>query len=177
MTDAIVDQSRIDPVRIAIEAEHTSLCVLPHVDHLDRAAAADRAQGLGEFDPERRQEIGAPNDRDSADAVLFGTGDTPSAWLYAGEALSAGWLTATAVGVHVLPLTAAGGGVNPRQVLRRLVPSRCEPFLVLRFSSRSEPFGARAPLATALSKADNMTDAAANAVPYVGARRPARGTT
>ena len=53
MTDAMLDQSRIDTVRAAIEAEHSSLRILTPDDLLDLAVPADRAQGLAEFDPLR----------------------------------------------------------------------------------------------------------------------------
>jgi hypothetical protein len=170
MTDAIVDQARIDGVRVAVEAEHSSLLTLPHDYLLDLAVAGDRTHGLAEFDPRRRRETryragdlradrlevpdtvspettgfgrdsgstgelarSALNDRGAVDAILFGSGDTPAAWLYAGEALSAGWLAATELGVRVLPLIAAVNVDGTRQVLRRLLPQLSEPFLVLRF--------------------------------------------
>jgi hypothetical protein len=168
-TDAIVDPTRIDTVRAAIEAEHSSLRILTQDDLLDLSVAADRAQGLAEFDPQRLREtscragdfrasrLGVPdpvspdgarttgctgeltrcalNDCGPVYAILFGSGDTPAAWLYAGEALSAGWLTATELGARVVPLIAAGNGDGTRQVLRRLLPPLSTPFLVLRFGT------------------------------------------
>jgi hypothetical protein len=175
MTDAIVDRSRIDTVRAAVEAEHSSLRILTPDDLLDLSVVADRALGLAEFDPQRLPEtsyragdiradrLGVPdpvspdgarttgcgpdpgstgeltrcaqNDCGPVYAILFGSGDTPAAWLYAGEALSAGWLTATELGVRVVPLIAAGNGDGTRQVLRRLLPPLSTPFLVLRFGT------------------------------------------
>jgi hypothetical protein len=157
MTDAIVDRSRFDTVRAAVEAEHSSLRALSPGDLLDLVVTGNCAQGLAEFDPRRRREPDpfspettgcrrdtgstgelaryAQNDRGAVYAILFGSGDTPAMWLYAGEALSAGWLTATELSVRVLPLSAAGNGAGTRQVLCRLLPPLGEPFLVLRFGT------------------------------------------
>jgi hypothetical protein len=137
MKGAVVDRSRIDMVRTAVEAEQSSLCVLP-ADGLLDLVLADGANRLAEFDPRRRatsDEAGdlRADDRGAVDAILFGSADTPSAWLYAGEALSAGWLTATELGVRLLPMFAAAEVDSTRQILRRRLPPLTEPFLVLRF--------------------------------------------
>ena len=137
MMDAVVDRSCIDMVRTAVEAEQSSLRVLPADGLLDLVLAGG-ANRLAEFDPRRpdtSHEAGDlhADDRDAIDTILFGGADTPSAWLYGGEALSAGWLTATALGVHVLPLFAAAEVDGTRQILRRRLPLLSEPFLVLRF--------------------------------------------
>jgi hypothetical protein len=187
LAEAILDQSRFDTVRAAVEAEHSSLRTLPP-DDLRDIVGSDGARGLAEFDPRRRREtsnwggdsradrLGVPNrvspetircgqDRGSAGelaryglddcgavyAILFGSGDTPAAWLYAGEALSAGWLTATDLGLRVLPLIAAVNEDGTRRVLRRLLPPLSEPFLVLRFGAAdpiySDPRKPRPPTA------------------------------
>jgi hypothetical protein len=137
MKGAVVDRSRIDMVRTAIEAEQSSLCVLPADGLLDLVQAGG-ANRLGEFDPRRRDtshEAGdlRADDRGGVAAILFGSADTPSAWLYAGEALSAGWLTATELDVRLLPMFAATEVDSTRQILRRRLPPLGEPFLVLRF--------------------------------------------
>jgi hypothetical protein len=143
LAEAILDQSRFDMVRAAVEAEHSSLrTLLP--DDLRDIVGSDGARGLAEFDPRRRREtsdLGGElaryglNDCGAVYAILFGSGDTPAGWLYAGEALSAGWLTATDLGHRVLPLVAAVNGDGTRRVLRRLLPPLSEPFLVLRFGA------------------------------------------
>jgi len=137
MNGAVVDRSRIDMVRTAVEAEQSSLCVLP-ADDLRDLVLAGGADRLAEFDPRRRDtshEAGdlRADDRGAVDAILFGSADTPSAWLYAGEALSAGWLTATELGIRLLPMFAATEVDSTRQILRRMLPPLSEPFLVLRF--------------------------------------------
>jgi hypothetical protein len=137
MKGAVVDRSCLDMVRTAIEAEQSSLYVLPADGLLDLVLAGG-ANRLAEFDPRRRDtghEAGdlPADDRGAIDAILFGSADTPSAWLYAGEALSAGWLTATELGVRLLPMFAATEVDSTRQILRRRLPPLSEPFLVLRF--------------------------------------------
>jgi nitroreductase len=77
--------------------------------------------------------VSAGHDHAAVYAVLFGTDDTPASWLRAGEALSAGWLTAIEHGVSVLPLSAAVEVETTRLTLRRLLSALGEPFLVLRF--------------------------------------------
>jgi hypothetical protein len=145
-TGRAVNQSWIDMVRTAVEAEQSSLCLLP-ADGLWDLVMAGGAMRLVEFDPHSRDTSRGTGDlgvdverargpvdgRGAVDSILFGRGDTPAAWLYAGEALSAGWLTATALGVRVLPLFAAAEVDRTRQALRRRLPPLSEPFLVLRF--------------------------------------------
>jgi hypothetical protein len=142
-----VNQSWIDMVRTAVEAEQSSLCLLP-ADGLWDLVMAGGATRLVEFDPRPRDTSHGTGDlgvdlahargpvdgRGAVDAILFGSGDTPAAWLYAGEALSAGWLTATELGVRVLPLFAAAEVDRTRRGLRRRLPPLSEPFLVLRFT-------------------------------------------
>ncbi len=66
--------------------------------------------------------------------VLHGPGDDRPDWLRAGEALSAGWLTATRLGVAVLPLSAVVAVPAAREVIRRLTGAAGHPYLVLRFA-------------------------------------------
>jgi nitroreductase len=49
--------------------------------------------------------IGPGHDRAAVYALLFGDADGPASWLCSGEALSAAWLTATTLGVSVVPLS------------------------------------------------------------------------
>jgi nitroreductase len=76
--------------------------------------------------------ISAGHDSAALYAILYGDDDTPVSWLRAGEALSAGWLEATELGVSVLPLSAAVEVVRTRHVLRRLLANVGYPYLVLR---------------------------------------------
>jgi nitroreductase len=76
--------------------------------------------------------ISAGHDGAAVYAILYGDDDTPASWLRAGEALSAGWLEATELGISVLPLSAAVEVVRTRHVLRRLLGNIGYPYLVLR---------------------------------------------
>jgi hypothetical protein len=68
-------------------------------------------------------------------AVLYGSGNGRADWLRAGEALSAAWLTATALDVAVLPLSAVIEVVTAREAVRRLLGRPGRPYLVLRFAA------------------------------------------
>jgi nitroreductase len=79
--------------------------------------------------------ISAKHDRAALYAILYGHSDEPREWLQAGEALSAGWLTATERGVSVLPLSAPVEVIGTRETLRRLLSYLHHPYLVLRFGT------------------------------------------
>ena len=66
-------------------------------------------------------------------------------WLRAGEALSAGWLTATRLDVSVLPLSAVIEVAASRPAIRRLIGGSGHPYLVLRFAA-VEPDGEPRPV-------------------------------
>jgi nitroreductase len=94
--------------------------------------------------------ISARQDRAALFAILYGDSDEPRDWLRAGEALSAGWLTATERGVSVLPISAPVEVVATRDTLRRLLSYLNHPFLVLRFGtgdaiSTDAPYAPRQP--------------------------------
>jgi hypothetical protein len=76
--------------------------------------------------------VGSGHDNAAVYAVLFGDGDEPCNWLRAGEALSAAWLTATMLGVSLVPLSAAIEVAHARQILRRVLAGLGHPYLVLR---------------------------------------------
>lgn len=76
--------------------------------------------------------VSAEHDRCAVFAVLYGRSDERSGWLRAGEALSAGWLTATERGLSVLPISAPIEVGSTREVLRRTVSDLGYPYLVLR---------------------------------------------
>jgi nitroreductase len=79
--------------------------------------------------------ISSGHDRSALFAILYGRGDQPMDWLRAGEALSAAWLTATEIGVSVLPLSATIEMVSTRQAMRVLLSSVGYPYLVLRLGT------------------------------------------
>lgn len=65
--------------------------------------------------------------------MLFGSGDEPADWLRAGEALSAGWLAATGLGLSVLPFSAVIEVPSVRESLRRdILAGLGHPYLVVR---------------------------------------------
>jgi nitroreductase len=75
---------------------------------------------------------GPGHDRAAHYGLLYGDGDEPLWWLRAGEALSAAWLTATALGVSIVPLSVVIEVLTTRTVLRRMVAGMGWPYLVLR---------------------------------------------
>jgi nitroreductase len=89
----------------------------------------------------------AGHDESALFGVLYGSGDEPIDWLRAGEALSAAWLTATARGISLLPLSAAVEVEGTRTGLRRLVADLGHPYLALRLGVANPDDGgaARAP--------------------------------
>src|SRR2546423_1059434 len=64
--------------------------------------------------------IGTGHDKAAVYALLFGEADEPVNWLRTGEALSAAWLTATTLGVSVVPLSDVVEVVHTGQTLRHL---------------------------------------------------------
>jgi hypothetical protein len=79
--------------------------------------------------------ISVKHDQAARFAILYGQSDEPRDWLRAGEALSAGWLTATERGISVMPLSAPVEVISTRETLRRLLAYLNHPFLVLRFGT------------------------------------------
>ena len=71
-------------------------------------------------------------------AILYGDQDSRENWVRAGQALSAGWLTATEHGISVLPLSATVEVPATRPILIRLLSGLGEPYLVLRLG-RADP--------------------------------------
>jgi nitroreductase len=84
------------------------------------------------------------HDQGASFAILYGPRDEPVDWLRAGQALSAAWLTATELGIALLPMSAAVEVPAARQVLCRLAPGTGHPYLVLRLGvAPADPAGAR----------------------------------
>jgi nitroreductase len=76
--------------------------------------------------------VSAEHDRGATFAILYGEQSDALDWLRGGEALSAGWLTATELGVSLVPMSATIEVMRTRVVLRRLLSGLGEPYLVLR---------------------------------------------
>jgi len=78
---------------------------------------------------------GGSRSRDGAAAylMLFGSEDETPDWLRAGEALSAGWLVATGLGLSVLPFSSVVEVASVRESLRRQILAGIGyPYLVVR---------------------------------------------
>jgi len=79
--------------------------------------------------------ISVKHDRAARFAILYGQSDEPRDWLRAGEALCAGWLTATERGISVMPLSAPVEVIGTRESMRRILSYLNHPFLILRFGT------------------------------------------
>ncbi|MGC1213374.1 MAG: nitroreductase, partial [Micromonospora sp.] len=76
--------------------------------------------------------VGPGHDRAAVYAILWGTEDEPDSWLRAGEALSAAWLTATRLGVSLVPLSGVVEIEGTRQTLRRMLSGLGHPYIAMR---------------------------------------------
>ncbi|MFU8875825.1 Acg family FMN-binding oxidoreductase [Micromonospora sp. SL4-19] len=76
--------------------------------------------------------VGPGHDRAASYGILWGIEDEPDNWLRAGEGLSSAWLTATRLGVSVVPLSGVVEVEGTRQTVRRLLAGLGFPYLALR---------------------------------------------
>ncbi|MFJ8582851.1 Acg family FMN-binding oxidoreductase [Micromonospora sp. NPDC093277] len=76
--------------------------------------------------------VGPGHDQTARYGILWGTEDEPDRWLRAGEGLSSAWLTATRLGVSVVPLSGVVEVEGTRLTVRRLLAGLGYPYLVLR---------------------------------------------
>jgi nitroreductase len=76
--------------------------------------------------------VGPGHDRAAVYGILWNIDDEPDNWLRAGEGLSAAWLTATRLGVSVVPLSGVVEVDGTRQTLRGLLAGLGFPYLALR---------------------------------------------
>ena len=67
--------------------------------------------------------------------MLYGAGEDRLDWLRAGEALSAAWLSATSLGVSLLPFSAAVEVAVTREAVRQLLAGLGHPYLALRLGT------------------------------------------
>ena len=88
--------------------------------------------------------VSAEHDEVALFVMLYGAADQPLNWLRAGEALSAGWLTATERGVSAVPHSAPIEAIGTRHALRAMIASIGYPYLLLRLGS-VDPAGTDAP--------------------------------
>jgi hypothetical protein len=113
----------LDPIIAAAEAEGVWLRVLDRDEVMEMAAATSISRIV-------RERIG--RERSNAFAVLYGRTGTAEGWLHAGQAFSAVWLTATVLGIVVVPSSAVLQLPGPGAVTRRLLAGRGTPYLALR---------------------------------------------
>jgi nitroreductase len=99
--------------------------------------------------------VSADHDKAATFAILYGEQDTPVDWLRAGEALSAAWLTATALGIGMLPLSATVEVAATRATLRRLLSDVGAPYLVVRLG-HADPRQPAAPYTPRLPAAQTI---------------------
>jgi nitroreductase len=85
-----------------------------------------------DFGVEGTLEAAPGHDESAVYAVLYGSGDRPADWLRAGEALSAAWLDAVAMGLTLLPVSSPAEIPGARLRLGRLVANVGFPYLVVR---------------------------------------------
>ncbi|MFR9779794.1 Acg family FMN-binding oxidoreductase [Micromonospora sp. MS34] len=76
--------------------------------------------------------VGPGHDRAAAYGILWGTEDEPDNWLRAGEALSAAWLTATRLGVSLVPLSGVVEVEATRNALRHMLSDLGHPYISMR---------------------------------------------
>jgi hypothetical protein len=100
--------------------------------------------------------VTAVQDEAAVFVMLYGPADEPIDWLHAGEALSAGWLTATQYGVSVLPHSAPIEVLGTRQAMRVILAGTGYPYLLLRLG-RIDPVDPGPPHAPRLP-ADQIID-------------------
>ncbi|MGI5242268.1 nitroreductase [Dactylosporangium sp. CA-139066] len=147
VTGAPVAVAQLRAITSAVRAEEISLHVLypDEVLELARVAAGVKLREAGAGD--RSAPVGPvvlAEHRAATFALLYGHADEPEDWLRAGEALSAGWLTATAAGVSVLPLSAAVEVVATRQAVQIMIGCVGYPYLLLRLGRAAmRPSGPR----------------------------------
>jgi nitroreductase len=84
--------------------------------------------------------VSAEHDRAASFGLLYGSEDSPLRWLRAGEALSAAWLTASELGVSLVPMSAPIEITATREALRRLLSLVSHPYLVVRLGIADPEF-------------------------------------
>ncbi|HEX5200329.1 MAG TPA: nitroreductase [Actinoplanes sp.] len=155
--DSPLNPEALATITAAVEAEGTRLHTLRTDQILDLAAAVERAQLSAAADPARQAELmywtglaapntdgTAPHGRGTVFIMLYGTADEPLNWLRAGEALSAGWISAAGQGVSVQPHSAPTETIATREAMRAMIARVGHPFLVLRLGM-ADPSGPGTP--------------------------------
>ncbi len=142
VTGTPIAAAQLKAVTAAVRAEETSLHVLYPDEVLDLAWATSGIRPVPSGSGDRSFGTGPTGLGDGGGAtfaLLYGHTDEPEDWLRAGEALSAGWLTATAAGVSVLPLSAAVEMATTRQAVQIMIGCVGYPYLLLRLGRATPP--------------------------------------
>ncbi|MET8307170.1 nitroreductase [Micromonospora sp. NPDC005173] len=109
--------------------------------------------------------VGSGHDQAAVYGILWGSEDEPDSWLRAGEGLSAAWLTATRLGVSLVPLSGVVEVEGTRQTLRRMLSGLGFPYLAMRLGV-ADPTHADLPHAPRLETAQTVdTSAVAGQLP------------
>ncbi|SCF29809.1 Nitroreductase [Micromonospora viridifaciens] len=100
--------------------------------------------------------VGPGHDRAAVYAILWDTEDEPDSWLRAGEALSAAWLTATRLGVSLVPLSGVVEVDGTRQALRQILSGLGFPYISMRLgiADPTQPGPAHTPRLAAAQTVD-----------------------
>jgi nitroreductase len=101
-------------------------------DNAVPSSAPQTGVPLRDFGQAGTLDPGTGHDRSAAYAVLFGGSDEPAQWLRAGEALSGVWLTASNLGLSVLPISSVIEVGSTRETIRHILAGLGQPYLVLR---------------------------------------------
>jgi hypothetical protein len=115
--------------------------------HAQLALWSGSARIVGAAHDSRRPITPGRYDRAATFVVLHGPGDQDLDWLHTGEALSAGSLVATRLGVSILPFSAPIEHDRARDTLREAVPDLGHPYLMMRLGRHvtvSTPEGRKA---------------------------------
>jgi hypothetical protein len=129
-----IDGDILWSITAAVQSTGTRLHLLQPAQVFDLATAADHAQH--DASPARSGHYvdlltSQAHDRAAVVVILYGSENSTLAWLRAGEAFSAAWLTAADLAVSVRPLSAMIEMATTREKARRLLGGLSYPYLVL----------------------------------------------
>jgi nitroreductase len=170
VTGPPVSAEELAAICTALGSQNVGLHVLRPDQILGLTVAASRVRTIGPAGAQWREELAlwtggdrivgmlgemkqpgrhGDHDRAATFVVLYGLGDQEIDWLHAGEALSAGWLVATELGISMLPLSAPIQEAEARASLRREVADLGHPYLVIRLGHHTTaavgPYSRRLP--------------------------------
>lgn len=131
-SDAKVPESALAALRQAAGSEGAWLHLLTREQVRTALAVATRPEQIEAADPAYRGELrNGDYSAQGVYAVLYGSGDRPSSWLRAGEALSAVWLAATTHGLAARPISSVVELPAGRATLHQMLSGLGAPYLML----------------------------------------------